>query len=115
MRKLILFSLSFCFVMFAYAERYDVYIYEQAKPSNAPLTGSNAIDFNGLSSSFEEGQNIRRAWDKRKAQKKYEQAMQELSSLNLKDNNAVTNFAKKYPNEIDKLKELFLLQEQIIN
>ena len=107
--------LSFCFAMFAYAERYDVYVHEQAKLNNAPLMESNAIDFNSLSSSFEEGQKIRSAWDKRKARKKHEQAMQELSILNLKDNDAVMNFAKKYPNEIDKLKELSLLQKQLIN
>ena len=115
MHKLILFLLSFCFVMFAYAERYDIYVHEQAKPNNAPLMESNSIDLNSLSSSFEEGQHIRSAWDKRKARKKHEQAMQELSILNLKDNDAVMTFARKYPNEIDKLKELSLLQKQLVN
>ena len=115
MRKLIIFLLSLCFVPLVYAKRYDIYLYEQAKPNNAPLMGNSAIDFDSLSSSFEEGQNIRSAWDKRKARKKYENAMQELSSFNLKDNKAVISFAKKYLNEIDKLKEVLLLQKQLIN
>ena len=115
MRKLIVFLLSFFFVTFAYSERYDIYLYEQAKPNNAPLMGNTAIDFDSLSSNFEEGQNIRKAWDKRKARKKHENAMQELSNLNLKDNNALISFAKKYPNEIDELKEVLLLQKQLIN
>lgn len=110
-----IFLLSLCFVPLVYAERYDIYLYEQAKPNNAPLMGNSVIDFDSLSSSFKEGQNIREAWDKRKARKKHEKAMQELSSLNLKDNNAVISFAKKYPNEIDKLKEVLLLQKQLTN
>ncbi|WP_218688989.1 hypothetical protein [Psychrobacter sp. BF1] len=101
--------------MFAHAERYDIYLHEQASLNNAPLMVNSGIDFDRLSSSFAEGQSIRKAWDARKTRKQHEKAMQELISLNLKDNNVVVNFAKKYPYKIDKLREIFLIQNQLTN
>nr|QJS05283.1 hypothetical protein [Psychrobacter sp.] len=84
--------------------------------NDAPLRASQAvIDPSGWGDSFAEGQNIRKAWDARKARKKHEQAMQEMSSLNLNDNNAVMEFAKKYPDSIDSLKNMLQLQRQLSN
>ena len=113
MSKLIIIILGCSFTMLSYAERYDIYVHEPIQSNNAALMGNSAIDFNGLSNSFAEGQNIRKAWDARKARKKNEQAMQEMSSLDLNDNNAVMNFAKKYPDSIDSLKSVLQLHKQL--
>lgn len=116
MRKLTAFLLSFCFVVFAHAQRHDVYIYDQTwqQPNNAPLL-VKPLDLSNLGDSFAEGQNIRKAWDARKARKKHDQAMQELGTLDLNDNNAVMEFAKKYPDSIDSLKNMLQLQKQLFN
>lgn len=116
MRKLTVFLAASCFAVLAHAERYDVYVHEQVQPNNAALLGSQAvIDPSGWGDSFAEGQNMRKAWDARKARKKHAQAMQEMSSLNLNDNNAVMEFAKKYPDSVDSLKSMLQLQRQLTN
>lgn len=118
MRKLTVFLLSSCFVMLAHAERHDVYIHNQSwVPHNdAPLRASSAvIDTSNWGNDVAEGQSIRKAWDARKARKKHEQAMQEMSGLNLNDNNAVMEFAKKYPDSVDSLKSMLQLQRQLAN
>lgn len=116
MHKLAIALLCSGFAVIAHAERYDVYVHEQVQPNNAALLGSQAvINPSSWGDSFAEGQNIRKAWNTRKARKKHEQAMQEMSSLNLNDNNAVMEFAKKYPDSIDSLKEMLQLQKQLNN
>ncbi|WP_296193632.1 MULTISPECIES: hypothetical protein [unclassified Psychrobacter] len=116
MRKLTVFLAASCFAMFAHAERYDVYVHEQVQPNNAALLGSQAvIDTSNWGNDFAEGQNIRKAWDARKARKKHAQAMQEMNSLDLSDNNAVMEFAKKYPDSVDSLKSMLQLQRQLTN
>lgn len=116
MRKLTVFLLSSCFVVLAHAERYDIYMHEPVRSNNAALLGSQAvIDTSNWGNDFAEGQSIRKAWDARKARKKHEQAMQEMSSLDLNDNNAVMEFAKKYPDSVDSLKSMLRLQRQLAN
>lgn len=116
MRKFTVFLVASCFAVFAHAERYDVYVHEQVQPNNAALLGSQAvIDPSGWGDSFAEGQNMRKAWDARKARKKHAQAMQEMSSLNLNDNNAVMEFAKKYPDSINELQNMLQLHKQLTN
>lgn len=116
MRKFTVFLVASCFAIFAHAERYDVYVHEQVQPNNAALLGSQAVvDLSNLGDSFAEGQNIRKAWDARKARKKHAQAMQEMGSLDLNDNNAVMEFAKKYPDSVDSLKSMLQLQRQLTN
>ena len=115
MRKLTMFLVVAGFSVLSHAERYDVYVHEPIQSNNAALMGNSAIDFNGLSSNFAEGQNIRKAWDARKARKNNEQAMKELGTLDLNDNNAVMSFAKKYPDSIDNLKDMLQLQKQLSN
>ena len=116
MIKIILPLALSCLVVTAHAERYDVYVHEQVQPNNAALLGSQAvIDPSGWGDSFAEGQNIRKAWDARKARKRHAQAMQEMSSLDLNDNNAVMEFAKKYPDSIDSLKSMLQLHRQLAN
>lgn len=118
MRKLTIFLVVAGLSVLSHAERYDVYVHDQSlvQPNDAPLRASQAvIDPSGWGDSFAEGQNIRKAWDARKARKKNEQAMQEMSSLNLNDNNAVMEFAKKYPDSIDSLKDMMQLQRQLTN
>lgn len=116
MRKFTVFLAASCFAIFAHAERYDIYVHEQVQSNNAALLGSQAvIDTSNWGNDFSEGQNIRKAWDARKARKKHAQAMQEMSSLNLNDNNAVMEFAKKYPDSIDSLKSMLQLQRQLAN
>lgn len=118
MRKLTVFLAASCFAIFAHAERYDVYVHDQSwvQPNDAPLrAGSAVVDLSNLGDSFAEGQNIRKAWDARKARKKHAQAMQEMSSLDLNDNNAVMEFAKKYPDSVDSLKSMLQLQRQLTN
>jgi len=116
MIKIILPLALSCLVVTAHAERYDVYVHEQVQPNNAALLGSQAvIDPSGWGDSFAEGQNIRKAWDARKARKKHAQAMQEMSSLDLNDNNAVMEFAKKYPDSINELQNMLQLHKQLTN
>ncbi len=116
MRKLTVFLAASCFAVLAHAERYDVYVHEQVQSNNAALLGSQAvIDPSGWGDSFAEGQNIRKAWDARKARKKHAQAMQEMSILDLNDNNAVMEFAKKYPDSVDSLKSMLQLHKQLAN
>ena len=115
MRKLTIFLVVAGLSVLSHAERYDVYVHEPIQSNNAALMGNSAIDFNGLSSNFAEGQNIRKAWDARKARKKHEKAMQEMSSLDLSDNHAVMEFAKKYPDSVDSLKSMLQLQRQLKN
>lgn len=116
MRKITVFLVASCFSFLAHAERYDIYVHEQVQSNNAALLGSQAvIDTSNWSNDFAEGQNIRKAWDARKARKKHAQAMQEMSSLDLNDNNAVMEFAKKYPDSIDSLKSMLQLQRQLAN
>lgn len=118
MRKLTIFLVVAGLSVLSHAERYDVYVHDQSlvQPNDAPLRASQAvINPSGWGDSFAEGQNIRKAWDARKARKKNEQAMQEMSSLNLNDNNAVIEFAKKYPDSIDSLKDMMQLHRQLSN
>lgn len=118
MRKLTVFLAASCFAIFAHAERHDVYIHDQSwqQHNDAPLRASQAvIDTSNWGNSFAEGQNIRKAWDARKVRKKREQAMQEMSSLNLSDNTAVMNFAKKYPDSINELQNMLQLHKQLTN
>lgn len=118
MRKLTVFLVASCFAVLAHAERHDVYIHDQSwqQHNDAPLrAGSAVVDLDNLGNSFTEGQNIRKAWDARKARKKHEQAMQEMSGLDLNDNNAVMEFAKKYPDSVDSLKSMLQLQRQLAN
>lgn len=116
MRKLTVFLAASCFAVLAHAERYDVYVHEQVQSNNAALLGSQAvIDTSNWGDSFAEGQNIRKAWDARKARKKHAQAMQEMNSLDLNDNSAVMEFAKKYPDSVDSLKSMLQLQRQLTN
>lgn len=118
MYKLAIALLCSGFAVIVHAERYDVYVHDQSwvQPNDAPLRASQAvIDPSSWGDSFAEGQNIRKAWDARKARKRHEQAMQEMSSLNLNDNNAVIEFAKKYPDSIDSLKDMLQLQIQLNN
>lgn len=118
MRKFTIFLVVAGLSVLSHAERYDVYVHDQSliQPNDAPLRASQAvIDPSGWGDSFAEGQNIRKAWDARKARKKREQAMKELGTLDLNDNNAVMSFAKKYPDSIDSLKEMLQLQKQLSN
>ncbi len=118
MGRFIIVVLGCSIAMLSHAQRYDVYIHDQSwvQPNDAPLRASQAvIDPSGWGDSFAEGQNIRKAWDARKAKKKHEQAMQEMSSLNLNDNDAVMEFAKKYPDSVDSLKSMLQLQRQLAN
>ncbi|MCG3808952.1 hypothetical protein I3252_05565 [Psychrobacter sp. Ps4] len=117
MGKLILFVIACSISMLSYAQRYDIYVHQQTmiQPNNAPLMGNSTIDVDRLSNSFAEGQNIRKAWDARKARKQHDKAMQEMSSLDLNDNNAVMEFAKKYPDSIDSLKSMLQLHTQLNN
>ena len=116
MHKLAIALLCSGFAVIAHAERYDVYVHERVQPNNSALLGSQAvINPSSWDDSFAEGQNIRKAWDARKAKKKHEQAMQEMSSLNLNDNDAVMEFAKKYPDSVDSLKSMLQLQRQLAN
>lgn len=118
MRKFTVFLAASCFAVLAHAERHDVYIHDQSwmQHNDAPLrAGSAVVDLSNLGNSFAEGQNIRKAWDARKARKKHEQAMQEMNSLDLNDNNAVMEFAKKYPDSIDSLKSVLQLHRQLTN
>lgn len=118
MRKLTVFLAASCFAVLAHAERHDVYIHDQSwqQHNDAPLRASQAvIDTSNWGNSFAEGQNIRKAWDARKARKKHAQAMQEMNSLDLNDNSAVMEFAKKYPDSVDSLKSMLQLQRQLAN
>ena len=118
MHKLAIALLCSGFAIIAHAERYDVYVHDQSwvQPNDAPLRASQAvIDPSSWGDSFAEGQNMRKAWDARKARKKHDQAMQELGVLDLNDNNAVMSFAKKYPDSIDNLKDMLQLQKQLNN
>ena len=118
MRKLTIFLVVAGLSVLSHAERYDVYVHDQSwvQPNDAPLRASQAvIDPSGWGDSFAEGQNIRKAWDARKARKKHEKAMQEMSSLDLSDNHAVMEFAKKYPDSVDSLKSMLQLQRQLKN
>ena len=118
MRKLTIFLVVAGFSVLSHAERYDIYVHDQSwmQHNDAPLKASQAvIDTSNWGDSFAEGQNIRKAWDARKARKKHEQAMQEMGSLNLNDNNAVMEFAKKYPDSIDSLKDMLQLHKQLSN
>ncbi|MGP5103614.1 hypothetical protein ACTXJH_06570 [Psychrobacter celer] len=118
MRKFTVFLVASCFAFLAHAERHDVYIHDQSwqQHNDAPLRAGNAVvDLSNLGDSFAEGQNIRKAWDARKARKQHKKAMQELSSLDLNDNNAVMEFAKKYPDSIDNLKSMLQLHKQLAN
>lgn len=118
MRKFTVFLAASCFAVLAHAERHDVYIHDQSwmQHNDAPLrAGSAVVDLSNLGNSFAEGQNIRKAWDARKARKKHEQAMQEMGGLDLNDNNAVMEFAKKYPDSVDSLKSMLQLQRQLAN
>ncbi len=90
--------------------------YSVTPVNNAPLDYSSAvIDFNklDLAKSYQDGVNIRKAREEKKAYKKHLAAMKELEQLDLTDQQAVMNFAKSYPNEIDSLKELLDLQKQL--
>lgn len=116
MRKLTVFLAASCFAIFAHAERYDVYVHERVQSNNAALLGSQAvIDTSDWGKNFAEGQEMRKARDARKARKKHEKAMQEMNSLDLNDNNAVIEFAKKYPDSVDSLKSMLQLQRQLTN
>ena len=118
MHKLAIALLCSGFASIAHAERYDVYVHDQSwvQPNDAPLRASQAvIDPSSWGDSFAEGQNMRKAWDARKARKKHEKAMQEMSSLDLSDNHAVMEFAKKYPDSVDSLKSMLQLQRQLKN
>lgn len=114
MRKLTVFLAASCFAVITHAQRYDVYVHEPVRPNDAALKG-RVVDLSNLGSNFTEGQNMRKAWDARRARKKHEQAMQEMSSLDLSDNNAVMNFAKKYPDSVDSLNSMLQLQRQLAN
>ena len=118
MHKLAVFLVMACFSVLSHAERYDVYVHDQSwmQHNDAPLRASQAvIDPSGWGDSFAEGQNMRKAWDARKARKQHNKAMQEMSSLDLNDNNAVMEFAKKYPDSIDSLKNMLQLHKQLNN
>lgn len=116
MQKLVIALFCSSLAMAAHAQRHDVYIHDQTwqQPNNAPLQ-VKPLDLSNLGDSFAEGQNMRKAWDARKARKKHDQAMQELGVLDLNDNNAVMSFAKKYPDSIDNLKDMLQLQRQLNN
>ena len=119
MRKFTVFLAASCFAVLAHAERHDVYIHDQSwqQHSNQPFINAQkaVIDTSNWGNDFAEGQNMRKAWDARKARKKHEKAMQEMNSLNLNDNNAVMEFAKKYPDSVDSLKSMLQLQRQLTN
>ena len=118
MRKITVFLVASCFAAVAHAERYDVYVHDQSwmQHNDAPLRASQAvIDPSGWGDSFAEGQNMRKAWDARKTRKKHAQAMQEMSSLDLNDNSAVMEFAKKYPDSVESLKSMLQLHKQLAN
>ena len=66
-----------------------------------------------LAKSYQEGVEVRKAREERKDRKKHEKAMQELERLDLEDKQAVINFAKKYPKEIDSLKTVIELNKQL--
>lgn len=116
MSKLIVIIVGFSFAMLSHAQRYDVYVHNQSWQQNneAPLRAADAvINPSDWGKSFKEGQDIRKAWDARKARKQHDKAMQEMSSLDLNDNNAVMEFAKKYPDSIDSLKSMLQLHKQL--
>lgn len=119
MQKLVIALFCSSVAMAAHAQRHDVYIHDQTwqQHSNQPFINAQAavIDPSSWGDSFAEGQNIRKAWDARKARKKHDQAMQELGTLDLNDNNAVMSFAKTYPDSIDKLKDMLQLHKQLSN
>lgn len=84
--------------------------------NNAPLDYSRAvIDFNklDLAKSYQDGVNMRKAREEKKTYKKHLKAMQELEKLDLQDKQAIMSFAKIYPEEVDSLKELLDLQQQL--
>ncbi|MFK4001843.1 MULTISPECIES: hypothetical protein [Psychrobacter] len=116
MKKLIVITLGCSLAILSHAQRYDVYVHDQSwqRHNDAPPRATDAvIDTSDWSKSFKEGQDIRKAWDARKARKQHEKAMQEMSSLNLNDNDAVMEFAKKYPDSIDSLKSMLQLHKQL--
>lgn len=118
MGKFILVILGCSIAILSHAQRYDVYVHDQSwqQHNDAPLRAADAvIDPSDWGKSFKEGQDIRKAWDARKARKQHNKAMQEMSSLDLNDNNAVMEFAKKYPDSIDSLKNMLQLHKQLNN
>lgn len=114
MMRFILPLALYCFMVGAHAERYDVYVHEPVKPNNAALLGSQAVvDPSGWGNDFAEGQSIKKAWNARKERKMHEKAMQELGSLDLSDSNAVMDFARKYPQDIDSLNSVIELKQHL--
>lgn len=86
--------------------------YSYIPVNNAPLYVA-PIDLSSIGDSYQEGVNIRKAWEGKKAQKKHLKAMKELEQLDLADKQAIMSFAKSYPEEINKLKEVLSLQQLI--
>lgn len=97
------------------AEVNTVYIYtnDRVVPNNAPLQIQPAIDIDKLGQSYEQGRSIKRAWEERKARKKHDKAMEDLAKLDLSDSQAVIDFAKKYPEEVDSLKAILNIYKNI--
>lgn len=110
-KKLSVIAIGCLLAVSASAERYDVYIHEPAKVT--PLPPVNPVDLSSLGDSFEEGRKIRQAWEARKARKKHEQAMKELQSIDLNNQQAVMQFVQKYPEELETVKNMLWLNQQM--
>lgn len=80
--------------------------------NDAPLRVT-VMDLSKIGESYQDGVNIRTAWEKKKAHKKHLKAMKELEQLDLADKQAIMSFAKSYPEEVDSLKELLDLQQHL--
>lgn len=80
--------------------------------NDAPLRVT-AMDLSKIGESYQDGVNIRTAWEKKKAHKKHLKAMKELEQLDLADKQAIMSFAKSYPEEVDMLKVVLELQQQL--
>lgn len=116
MRQISILLATLCLSTLGHSDLKVISVNEQIKPNNAPLQVEPVrIDPTELSGSFEQGRNIRKSWEERKARRKHKQAMQELRNLNLDDNDAVMDFIKKYPDEVDTLKEVLIIQRSINN
>ena len=89
--------------------------YSWVSHSDLPYqNASNAvIDLSKIGESYQDGVNIRKAREEKKAHKKHLKAMKELEQLDLADKQAIMSFAKSYPEEVDRLKVVLELQQQL--
>ena len=80
--------------------------------NDAPLRVTT-MDLSKIGESYQDGVNIRKAREEKKAHKKHLKAMKELEQLDLADKQAIMSFAKSYPEEVDRLKVVLELQQQL--